>query len=381
METQVRPTAGAVEALERVLRSALAASLLRLVAARRAARAAGAPACAPAAQDAALLVADAGARPHAYQLFALLRLFECAHPELPRLGRATRPRDEALRIGQDPGLGFAAAAVARIEPAAGQRPARLVQRVLGVFGSNGALPTYLSEYAFERQHHAQDATFVRFADIFHHRMLSLFYRAWASSQPAVSLDRPDEDSFGTWVGALCGLGLPALRGRDAVGDFVKLGHAAIFGHNVKSADGLQIVLANHFRVPVRIAQWRAQWLAIPPSERSRLGCRHAFATLGEDVVIGERLWECQGKFRIVLGPLGFDDYQRFLPGGCSHRKLADLVRLYTGDELAWDLELVLQHRQVPRSWLGNSMRLGYTSWVGVRQETHDADDLVLRGAR
>jgi type VI secretion system protein ImpH len=252
-----------------------------------------------------------------------------------------------------------------------------VQRVLGLFGSNGALPTSLSEYAFERLHHAQDPAFVRFADIFHHRMLSLFYRAWAASQPAVSLDRPKEDFFGTWIAALCGLGMPALRERDAVNDFVKLGHAGIFGHQVKSAEGLQIVLANYLQLPVRIEQWRGHWLGIPRSERSRIGRADAFASLGENLVIGERLWDCQAKFRIVLGPLGFADYQRFLPGGRSYRKLADLVRLYVGDELAWELQLVLKQPEVRQSSLGNPMLLGYTFWLGVRPPERDADDLVL----
>jgi type VI secretion system protein ImpH len=347
METEVRPAPGAVAA--------------------------------HAATPAAALLAQAGADPHGYQLFALLRLIECASAGLPRLGQARRPRDEAVRIGQDPSLAFAAAAVARIEPAGAHGPARLVQRVLGLFGSNGPMPTHLSEYAFERQRHAQDATFVRFADIFHHRMLSLFYRAWAVNQPVVSLDRPGQDRFGAYLGALCGLGMPALRGRDSVPDFVKLGHAAIYGRQVKSAEGLQIVLANHFGVPVRLEQWRGHWLDIPVTERSRLGLRGGFATLGEDVVIGERLWDCQSKFRIVLGPLSFDDYQRFLPDGRSYARLADLVRLYIGVELAWDLQLVLKPRQVPLSWLGNSVLLGYTSWLGVRLEQNDAADLVLAG--
>lgn len=330
--------------------------------------------------DGGALLAQAGAEPYGYQLFALLRLVECANPGLPLLGQAKRPRDEAVRIGQDPGLAFAASDVARIEPAAEHRPARLVQHVLGLFGPNGALPLHLSEYAFERLHHAGDATLVRFADVFHHRMLALFYRAWACTQPAVSMDRPALDRFGAWIGALCGLGLPALRNRDSVDDFVKLAHAAIFGHQVKSAEGLQIVLANYFRVPVRVEQWCGQWLDIPRSERTRLGRRDGFAVLGEDVVIGERLWDCQSKFRVVLGPLGFDDYQRFLPNGRSYARLADLVRLYVGVELAWELQLVLRQEQVPLSWLGNSVFLGYTSWLGVRLEDRDADELVLAGA-
>jgi type VI secretion system protein ImpH len=55
------------------------------------------------------------------------------------------------------------------------------------------------------------------------------------------------------------------------------------------------------------------------------------------------------------------------------------VRLYAGDELAWELQLVLEQPQVPQSWLGNPTLLGYTMWLGVRQDERDADDLVLGG--
>ena len=363
METEIRPAPGAVAAVAPLPAAGAVEPL---------------PAAGAAAPASAL--ARIAAEPHAFNLFAALRLIECEHDHLPRLGQAKRPRDEAVRIGQDPSLTFAAAAVAGIEPASEHHPARLVQRVLGLFGSNGPLPTHLSEHAFERQRHAGDATFVRFADLFHHRMLSLFYRAWANNQPTVSLDRPGQDRFGSYVGALCGLGMPALRNRDTVSDFVKLGHAALFGRQVKCAEGLQIVLANHFGVPVRIEQWRGHWLAIPESERSRLGARNGFCTLGEDVVIGERLWDCQAKFRIVLGPLSFADYRRFLPDGRGYASLGDLVRLYIGVELAWELQLVLRREQVPLSWLGNSVMLGWTSWLGVPAD-RDADDLVLGGGR
>ncbi|MES3022235.1 MAG: type VI secretion system baseplate subunit TssG [Pseudomonadota bacterium] len=334
-------------------------------------------ALAPARPGGAELLAQIGADPSGYQLFALLRLLECHFPELPLLGQAKRPRDEPVRIGADPSLVFAPSAVTALALGAPGAPARLVQRVLGLFGANGPMPTHLSEYAFERAHHAQDQTMVRFADIFHHRMVSLFYRAWAVNQPAVSLDRPGHDRFGAYLGALCGLGMPSLRGRDAVHDFVKLGHAGIFGSQVKNAEGLQTVLENHFGVAVRVAQWQGHWLDIPRSERSRLGARAGFSVLGQDVVIGERLWDRQSKFRIVLGPLTVDQYQGFLPGARGHARLADLVRLYIGVELAWDLQLRLLREQVPLSWLGNSVLLGWTSWLGVRLAERDADDLVL----
>lgn len=315
--------------------------------------------------------------PYELDLFAAMRLVECAFHDMPRLGEAKRPRDEPIRIGQEISLSFAPADLAGIEPASEFHPPRLMQRVLGLFGSNGALPLHLTDFVYERKRHEGDETFARFADVFHHRMLLLFYRAWANNQPMVSLDRPEQDRFGTYVAALCGLGMPSLRDRDSVDDFFKLAHAGIFGRQVKCAEGLQIILANYFGVSVSIEQWVGYWLPIPESERTRLGSRHGFCTLGEDAVIGERIWDCQTKFRIVVGPLTLENYVRFLPDGRSYKKLADMVKLYIGLELDWEVQLILQRQQVPAPILAQQICLGWTTWLGESTETRDADDLVF----
>src|SRR6478609_2460492 len=65
----------------------------------------------------------------------------------------------------------------------------------GMFGPQGPLPLHLTEYARDRIINSADPTFARFLDIFHHRMLSLVYRAWADAQPTVQFDRPESDRF------------------------------------------------------------------------------------------------------------------------------------------------------------------------------------------
>src|SRR5262245_58658600 len=287
-----------------------------------------------------------------------MRLVEAAHPERARIGEARRPLDEPVRFAQEPSLAFAPSAVAAFERAGAAGAPRLVQRVFGLLGPHGALPIHLTDWARERARNRGDGAFVRFLDVFHHRMLSLFYRAWAQGQAAVSMDRPRQDFFGRRLAALCGLGAPSLRERDGVPDAVKLAHAGVFGRQVRSAEGLQIVLGNYFRVPVRIEEFVGHWLDIAPAQRTRLGRREGFARLGEDAILGERTWHAQGRFRVVIGPLSFQDYERFLPSGRSSRALHDLIRLYVGVEHSWEVKLVLKKQEVPLAWLGNSV------WVG-----------------
>jgi len=312
--------------------------------------------------------------PWEFDLFEAMRLIEAAHPERARIGEARRPLDEPVRFAQEPSLAFAPSAVAAFEPAGAAGVPRLVQRVFGLLGPNGALPIHLTDWARDRARNYGDAAFVRFLDVFHHRMLSLFYRAWAQAQAAVSMDRPRQDFFGQRLAALCGLGAPSLRDRDGVPDTVKLAHAGVFGRQVRSAECLQIVLANYFRVPVQIEEFVGHWLGIAPAQRSCLGRREGFARLGEDAVLGEKTWHAQSRFRVVIGPLSFRDYERFLPRGRSSRALHDLIRLYVGVEQTWEVKLVLRKQEVPLAWLGNSVWIGWSSWLGARLTDKDAAD-------
>jgi type VI secretion system protein ImpH len=312
--------------------------------------------------------------PWDFDLFQAMRMIEATLAERARIGESRRPADDPVRFAQEASLAFAPSAVAAFEPGRGGGAPRLVQRVMGLLGPNGALPIHLTEWIRDRARNHGDAAFLRFLDVFHHRMVSLFYRAWAHAQPAVSIDRPSQDYFGRRLAALCGLGAPTLRNRDSAPDFAKLAHAGVFGRQVRNAEGLQIVLSNYFRVPVRIEELVGHWLSIAPEQHSRLGRREGFARLGEDAVLGERTWHAQSRFRVVIGPLAFRDYERFLPRGASSRALHDFIRLYVGVEHSWEIRLVLKKAEVPLGWLGNSVWVGWSSWLGARLTDRDADD-------
>lgn len=317
------------------------------------------------------------ARPYACDFYQALRRIECLYPDKPRFGQALRPVDEPLRLAQEPSMAFAPAPIARFEPAAEGMPPRLVQRIAGLLGPNGPMPLHLTEYARERQLHRGDATLVSFLDLFHHRLLALFYRAWAQAQPTVSMDRPDQDRFAAYVGALAGIGTRGLRGRDAAGDSVKLFHAGLLARQVRNADGLQALLADYFGVAVDVEQFVGHWMPLPERDRTRLGSGTAGAQLGIGAVLGARVWDRQHRFRLRLGPLDLTQYESFLPGGAALPRLAALVRQYLCFELDWDVRLVIRKVEVPRTRLGRSGRLGWTTWLGRPRTAADQGNLTL----
>jgi type VI secretion system protein ImpH len=207
--------------------------------------------------------------------------------------------------------------------------------------------------------------------------LSLFYRAWADAQPTVQYDRSESDRFTTYVGSLFGLGPPAWRDRDAMPDNAKRHHAGWLACQSRHADGLQAMLGDFFRLPVRVDEFIGRWLDIPENCRFVLGGCPATGSLGSSAPIGTQVWDCQHKFRIRFGPLSLDDYLRMLPGGASLPRLAALVRNYIGDELEWDVWLVLKRDEVPPLVLGQQGRLGWTDWLEHESLEQDADDLFL----
>ncbi len=309
--------------------------------------------------------------PWRYDFFHALRLIDARQPERPRLGTARRPVDEPVRLGQAPEMSFAPAALHAVSRSAPGGTARIEVRFFGLFGPNGPLPLHLTDYARERLLHHRDETLVRFADLFHHRLLLLFYRAWAQAQPTASLDRPGEDRFADFVGSLIGIGAPTLHGRDAVHDHAKLHASGWLARQVRSAEGLEALLSGWLRRPVQVRQFAGAWLALQPNERTTLGLRRAgrrntTARLGQGAVLGATVWDRQHHFDLQVGPLDHPAFEALLPGGSALPGLVALVDQYVGAEFGWKLDLGLRRDEIRPVRPGRHGRLGWDSWLGER---------------
>ncbi|KVC11717.1 type VI secretion system baseplate subunit TssG [Burkholderia cepacia] len=300
-----------------------------------------------------------------FEFFQAMRLLECARADLPRIGRSLRPADDTIRLGQDPDFCFPATALGAYQPANGRHPARIAVNFLGLLGANGPMPLWLTEYVRDRVHHGGDTTLVAFLDMFQHRMLSLFYRTWAASQPVISLDRRDDASFSRYVGSLNGFSASPGRKPDIVPNSAKLYFAGLLAGRTRHASGLAALLSEYFGLPVAIEQFVGHWVRLPAHERTRFGTRGVHERkLGEGVVLGRKVWNRQHKFRVVIGPVGADDCQRLQPAGGSFRRLVHWVRLYTGGVLEWDVLLNLAPGAAKGVRLGPKARITRNTWLG-----------------
>lgn len=339
------------------------------------------------------IVASPADDPNGFDFFAAVRVLQSHFPNHPRVGHSWSLGHDPIRFAQGPSLEFAPAtleAFQRKDPKNGSRPPVLYCRHFGLFGPNGPMPLVYTEFARDRLLHHGDASFAAFCNIFHHRLLSFFFRAWADAQKTVDFDRPKDQHWAGFAASLIGLGMDSLTERESVPDRAKMYFAGRLAQQNRNAEGLEGIVQDFFGVRAEVHTFVGRWLDLPPGSVCRLGASPETGSLGTTVILGARFWTCQLHFRLRLGPLSLADYQRMLPyerlrvyepdppaGGSFHR-LCDWVRQYTGEHFSWDLQLVLSANEVPAVQMGRAGRLGWTTWLRSLPFTRDAEDLFLQ---
>lgn len=318
------------------------------------------------------------AQPYQHDLYALLRRIESAYALPHPLGHNVLPEHEPVRLGQLPSLAFAPSTIRAIDVDKGGRPTIQIAS-FGLFGPNGPLPLHLTEYAYERLHQQRDPSLTAFTNLFHHRLISLFYRAWANQQNTVSLDRPDE-AFSRYASSISHQTLHSAEAdadADLIAPHARLYYAGLLGNAKRCAEGLQQILHDFFAMPVQLIQHIPQWISLPETQQVRLG---QATPLNQLPPIGRRLRSVHYKFRLVFGPLSQAQFQSLLPGQRAYHQLIAWVKHYTGIEYAWDVQLVLDKHEVKGIRLGsNTQRLGLSSWLGNRPPAMGhAKDVVLQ---
>ncbi len=340
--------------------------------------------------------------PTRFDLFQAVRVLEwlarehaADHPERMRrpVGEDHAPRQEVVRFRAVPSMSFPAASIAQLAPPqqndeASAGPPEMAVAAMGLTGPSGALPHHYTSMLIERVR-LKDHALRDFLDLFNHRTISLFYRAWEKHhfpfayERGRRIDQTEEDLFTRCLYGLVGLGTGGLRDRLAVDDEAVLFYGGYYAHWPRSAQSLERLLADYFEVPVEVRQFQGAWLYLAPEDQSAMpfsGKPGQNNRLGESLLAGSRVWDVENRFRIRLGPLGYRQFCRFLPSGDALKPLVHLTRLYVGPQLDFDVQLVLSAKEVPWCRLGdrtNPSRAGWNTWIRARDFDHDADDPVF----
>jgi len=305
--------------------------------------------------------------PWAFDVLELLRELERSHPEKPRIGTTTRTTHDIVHIRQDPFLAFPSSNVTHVEHTGPQdpEPAEVFVQFMGFFGPNGPLPLSTTLEAYQWIRRRGDPAYARFADIFATRFVQMFYRAWADARPVVQMDRPADDRFRAWIGALSGHGTPGLRDRDSLDDDTRRQLTGLWGSRVRSATRLIQLLEQVMEMDVTLEERVGSWLEFNADDISRLGGNNA--ALGRNCCLGARAYSINDKIRVILHCRDLAEYDSCLPGRRECRRLLDFLQGYLGDMIEVDIVLTLPEASLPATRLGQAGQLGWTTFA--RPET------------
>lgn len=304
-------------------------------------------------------------RPWQAGFISIMRAIAARTPTMPVPGAAVLPAQESFRLGQAATLIFAPREIAAIE----QQDSRIGVKLFGpgVWGPQGAMPLHLSELAYSRTE-ASDTTLVDFVDIFHHRALALFYRAWLVAQDTASLDRPHDDRFSFYIASLAGMD-PAELDDNYLPTHARLASSSHLIREARNPEGLTGAIEYYFGVKARLEEFVSHWIVLEPEDCCILGSPDTAMLLGDGAILGDTVRDRQHKFKLLLGPLTLDRYMRFSPWGSDLPVLREWVRNFTGFEYAWDVQLMLAASEVPRATLDGTHQLGYAVWLEAEEKS------------
>ncbi len=377
-----------------------------------------------------------------FNFFQAVRLLERLYPDREPVGYDGPVGREIARFSCYVSHNFPPSQIYEIRPdAAGREPARMSVAFFGLTGPSGVLPRHYTDLLLRLQRDSKQPE--KFAlrdwfDLFSHRMLSLFYRSWEKYRFSLSYERRQfaqhpPDPFTHGLLSLCGLGMPTLRDRIRVAvpgaepgraeeqtlaqvpDLAMLHYAGLLACRPRTAEGLSAMLCDYFQAPVEVRQFHGEWLLLEPADQSRLGsdartnvnsdgdsateapgfsrpdssAALCNCSLGVDTVVGERIWDVEGKIRICIGPLDYAQFIEFLPyrAPVAQSKafflLSHLTRLYLGPTLNFDVQLLLLPEAVPDLIVGDDVgpgsRLGWNTWLRSEPTMHTVEDAIFSG--
>jgi type VI secretion system protein ImpH len=327
--------------------------------------------------------------PYRFDFFQAVRLLERIHRERKPVGRAgTEPERETVRFRTRVSLQFPPSQIYSIAERNGARPEenrdedpqqQMTVAFMGLTGPLGVLPQYYTELLMERVRY-KDTALWDFLDLFNHRLISLFYRAWEKHRFPVAYERGSEDRFTEYLFDLIGMGTEGLR-REHLGfpDEGLILYGGLIAQRPHSSTALKSALSDFFGVRARINQFSGQWLKLDVEDLTRVG--RANNQLGYNTVAGTRVWNDQSKFRVELGPMTLREFIAFLPIGAANKPMTEMTRFFVGIEFDFDVQLVLKKEEVPPLQLSTSgasfPMLGWTTWLKTKSFTEDDRQVVL----
>jgi type VI secretion system protein ImpH len=324
--------------------------------------------------------------PWKFDFFQAVRLLGILQPGRSAVGQFSHPLGEIARFTTHASLSFPASQIQSLTWDSGSQPSMSIN-FMGLVGPLGVLPVPYTELVIERRR-SRDTAFHDFLDLFNHRAASLFYQAWEKSRFMIGYERGGGDPLTAGAFALFGLGTSALQNRQRVRDESLLFYSGLFDMATRPAVALESILADYFDVDIEIEQFVGVWRQLDAADCCVFeeGEPESYQ-LGLGAVVGNEIWDQQSRARIRIGPLTAERYRDFLPTGAAYEPLRALTKTFSGDEIEFEVQLILKREEVPPCRLGDpeadplqpdGPALGWQTWLNPRaQMNRNPSDTIL----
>jgi type VI secretion system protein ImpH len=317
-----------------------------------------------------------------FGFFQAVQLLHRLWPDAVPVGELGPPSKEPVRFRHDPALVFSASDVKSIridEQHPAGPPAELVATFLGLTGAASPLALGMCEDVI-RDRLDDSGALAAFYDVFHHRLLSLFYRTWKKYRFSVGY-RADSSDVMTRRGlAFVGVDIAGAVPKSSLPPIMQLALAPLLSQRTRSARTLQIVLERLVPqdVEVRIESFVERHVTIADDQRVALGRRNS--TLNGDLTIGRRVRDRSGRFRVCVGPVDYLDFERMMPGGPLYPAIRCIIEQFSRGIAEAELEVTLREGESPRFALGSERGaiLGRTTRLPARHQRPMRMRVLLR---
>jgi len=286
--------------------------------------------------------------------FRFCELIELGAPDRPPLGTTDSPLNEPVRFRSRERLGFPGRELDAVEH--GEDHPQLVPTVrttfLGFYGVDARMPAYFIDEIAQHREGAEPLS--GFLDVFHHRVVTQYFRVWRKYRYPAGFRSGGTDEVSRYLLSLAGLGIghPSI-GRN-VGARKLLSMLGLLSQKTRTAEGLAGVLQH--AVPdarISVEEFYPTWINVEASE---------LMPLGQNCLLGRGFYDRGNSVRIIMEPQTRESLLGLLPGRVNHREVLELLRLYLGFSACAHLEMYVAPELMPAQMLNSDqVSLGYTT--------------------
>lgn len=286
-----------------------------------------------------------------FNFFKAVHLLE-GYSQDKQIGKLLSPKKDAVRFRVEPGFSFPASDIQALQNGHAHPKPVMTVNFMGLIGPNGVLPQWYNAYAQERNH-GNDFSMTDFMDMFHHRLISLFYRAWKKYRLAENYSKEGTDPITKTLSRFVGMGEEEEKADSEFAGSAKrrlIYFTGLASRSVPTTFAIETVIANATGVPVNVEQFVERMIPIHDEDKTCLG--RANGTLKKNALCGSRFRDVSSFFWVELGPMPWKKYMAFQPRSRNLEMVKKLIAYISGIEYEFKIRLILKGPDIPSMQLG-----------------------------